>query len=142
MTAMILQKSWFTLRKLKKNSEPQRGFTIVAPKIFGSYEEDGLLKVFVTTFSTTYKLYDKVLDEVTGSVIPSAITFKKDNNGNYKLEKYEQAKDGAYWQSSIRGFCTMPVSGKKYQGLRIKYLTITVIMMIYAIFSGKTCSSI
>jgi len=38
----------------------------------------------------------------------------------YKLEKYKQAKDGAYWQSSIRGFCTMPVSGKKIPELADK----------------------
>ena len=48
--------------EIEKYSQPQRGFTIVAPKIFGSYEEGGLLKVFVTTFSATYKLYGNVLD--------------------------------------------------------------------------------
>ncbi|NLX64816.1 MAG: hypothetical protein GX022_08610 [Clostridiaceae bacterium] len=103
--------------EIEKNSQPQRGFTIVAPKIFGSYEENGMLKVFVTTFSATYKLYGNVLEEVGGSVVPSAITYKKDNNGNYVLEKYEQAQDGAYWQPSIKKFCTMPVSGKKIPGL-------------------------
>jgi beta-lactamase regulating signal transducer with metallopeptidase domain len=108
--------------EIEKNSQPQRGFTIVAPKIFGSYEEDGLLKVFVTTFSATYKLYGNVLDEVGGSVVPSAITYKKDNSGNYVLEKYEQAKDGADWQPSIKKFCTMPVSGKKIPGLADKII--------------------
>ena len=108
--------------EIEKNSQPQRGFTIVAPKIFGSYEEDGLLKVFVTTFSATYKLYGNVLDEVGGSVIPSAITYKKDNSGNYVLEKYEQAKDGADWQPSIKKFCTMPVSEKEIPGLADKII--------------------
>ena len=108
--------------EIEKNSQPQRGFTIVAPKIFGSYEEDGLLKVFVTTFSATYKLYGNVLDEVGGSVVPSAITYKKDNSGNYVLEKYEQAKDGADWQPSIKKFCTMPVSGKEIPGLADKII--------------------
>lgn len=103
--------------EIEKNSQPQRGFTIVAPKIFGSYEEDGLLKVFVTTFSATYKLYDNVLNEVGGSVIPSAITYKKDENGNYILKEYEQAQDGTYFVPSIREFCTMPVSGKEISGL-------------------------
>jgi hypothetical protein len=108
--------------EIEKNSQPQRGFTIVAPKIFGSYEEDGLLKVFVTTFSATYKLYGNVLDEVGGSVVPSAITYKKDNSGNYVLEKYEQAKDGADWQPSIKKFCTMPVSEKEIPGLADKII--------------------
>jgi|LFRM01.1.fsa_nt_gb beta-lactamase regulating signal transducer with metallopeptidase domain len=108
--------------EIEKNSQPQRGFTIVAPKIFGSYEEDGLLKVFVTTFSATYKLYGNVLDMVSGSVVPSAITYKKDNRGNYVLEKYEQAKDGADWQPSIRKFCTMPVSEKEIPGLADKII--------------------
>lgn len=108
--------------EIEKNSQPQRGFAIVAPKIFGSYEEDGLLKVFVTTFSATYKLYDNVLDEVGGSVVPSAITYKKDNSGNYVLEKYEQAKDGADWLPSIRKFCTMPVSGKEIPELADKII--------------------
>jgi len=108
--------------EIEKNSQPQRGFTIVAPKIFGSYEEGGMLKVFVTTFSATYKLYGNVLDEVGGSVIPSAITYKKDNSGNFVLEKYEQAKDGAHWQPSIKKFCTMPVSQKEIPGLADKII--------------------
>jgi len=106
--------------EIKKYSQPERGFTIVAPKIFGSYEENGMLKVFVTTYSATYKLYGNVLDMVGGSVVPSAITYKKDNSGNYVLEKYEQSKDGADWKPSIKEFCTMPVSGKEIPGLAEK----------------------
>jgi len=108
--------------ELEKYSRPQEGFTIVAPKIFGSYEEDGLLKVFVTTYSSTYKLYGNVLDMVGGSVVPSAITYRKDESGNYVLEKYEQAKDGTYFVPSIREFCTMPVSGKEIPGLADKII--------------------
>jgi len=103
--------------EIAMNSQPLGGFTIVAPKIFGSYEEGDLLKVFVTTYSATYKLYGNELEQVGGSIVPSAITYKKDSNGNYLLEKYEQAKDGAYWLPSIKEFCTMPVSGKKIPGL-------------------------
>ena len=108
--------------EIEKNSQPKRGFTIVAPKIFGSYEEDGLLKVFVTTYSATYKLYDNVLELVSAGVVPSAITYKKDNSDNYVLEKYEQAKDGADWLPSIKKFCTMPVSGKEIPGLADKII--------------------
>jgi bla regulator protein BlaR1 len=103
--------------EIEKNSRPLDGFTVVASKIFGSYEEDGMLRVFVTTFSATYKLYSNVLDMVGGSIVPSAITYKKDDSGNYVLEKYEQAQYGAHFLPSIREFCTMPVSGKEIPGL-------------------------
>jgi|GEM_PF-1562127 len=101
----------------EKYSRPQEGFTVVAPKIHGSYEEDGYLKVFVTTYFATYKLYDNVLDIMTAGVVPSAITFKKDGSGSYIPEKHEQSGDGADWEPSIRKFCTMPVSGKEIPGL-------------------------
>lgn len=106
----------------ERYSDPRRGFTVVAPEIFGSYEEDGMLKVFVTTYSATYRLYGNVLEETGGSVVPSAITYKKDGNGGYVLEEYQQAKDGADFAPSIREFCTMPVSGKKIRGLADKII--------------------
>lgn len=98
-------------------SAPHQGFTIVAPKIFGSYEEGQLLKVFVTTYSAKYRLYDKVLDQVGGGVVPAAITYKKDINGNYLLLDYEQSQDGAHWAPSVREYCRMPVSGQEIPGL-------------------------
>ena len=101
----------------ERNSQPQRGFTVVAPKIFGSYEEGELIKVFVTTYSSTYTIYNDGVREVGGSVIPSAHTYKKDSKGNYVLLTYEQAGDGANFSSSIRSFCTLPVSGKPIDGL-------------------------
>lgn len=103
--------------EVEQNSNPQLGFTIVASKIFGSYEEGQLLRVFVTTYSARYKLYDKVLDQVGGLIVPVAITYKKDINGNYVLLDYEQSQDGAHWVSSIREFCRMPVSGQEIPGL-------------------------
>ncbi|NQS76752.1 MAG: DUF4825 domain-containing protein [Peptococcaceae bacterium] len=98
------------------------GFTVVAPKIFGSYEEGDLLKVFVTTYSARYQLFDNVLSPEGGSVIPAAITYRKDNSGRYILEKYEQAGDGTEFGPSIRKYCTMPASGKKIKGLADKIL--------------------
>lgn len=101
----------------EKSSQPERGFTVVAPKIFGSYKEGGWLRVFVTTYSATYRLYGNVLDEVGGSIVPAAITYKNDGSGNYTLSDYEQAKDGSDFAPSIREFCAMPVSGKEIPGL-------------------------
>lgn len=98
------------------------GFIIAAPKVFGSYEEGNLLKVFVTTYSARYKLYGNTLSEEGGSIIPAAITYRKDGNGSYVLDKYEQAGDGSYFSSSIREYCTMPVSGNEIKGLADKIL--------------------
>jgi len=106
----------------ERNSQPKGGFTIVAPKIFGSYEEGDRLRVFVTTYSNTYRLYGNALDDVSGSVVPSAITYKNDGDGNYVLSDYEQAKDGSDFVTSIREFCKMPVSGGDIPGLADKIL--------------------
>lgn len=108
--------------EIEQNTQPDRGFTIVAPKIFGSFKEDEYLKVFVTTYSATYKLYNNVLEQESGSVVPSAITYKKNNEDKYILKEYKQAMDGSYFSSSIKEFCTMPVSGKKIIGLSSRIL--------------------
>lgn len=97
-------------------------FTIIAPHIFGSYEEGDRLKVFVTTFSKHYYLYDKTLYDEGGAVIPAAITYVKDASGNYALEKYEQTKDGSEFAPSIKKFCVMPVSGDRIDKLADKIL--------------------
>ena len=108
--------------EIAKSKNHYGGFKIVAPHIFGNYEEDNKLKVIVTTYSSTYKLYGKVLSHEGGSVIPAAITYVKNSDGSYSLEKYEQAKDGSLFAPSIEEFCTMPVSGKKIKGLADKIL--------------------
>ena len=108
----------------------QRGFTIVTPRIHGSYEEGDRLKVFVTTHSATYVLYGtrgtppapNVLNDVGGSSVPAAITYKKNPQGDYELADYQQARDGSEWAQSIRKFCTMPVSGNVIAGLADKML--------------------
>ncbi len=110
--------------EIEKNSGPEReGFVVVAPKVFGSYEEGNLLKVFVTTYSARYKLFGIVLSNEGGSIIPAAITYRKDDKDKYVLEKYEQARDGSEFEPSIRKYCKMPVSGKEIKGLADKILT-------------------
>ncbi|MCR6546395.1 M56 family metallopeptidase [Dehalobacterium formicoaceticum] len=101
-------------------SNKRGGFIIVAPKIFASYEEEDLLKVFVTTYSARYKLFGNTLSQEGGSIIPAAITYRKDNSGRYILEKYQQAGDGSEFDPSIREYCTMPVSGREIKGLADK----------------------
>lgn len=103
--------------EVAQNSGSRGGFTIVAPKIFGSYEEGNKLKVFVTTYSATYRLYDHVLSQEGGSVVPAAITYVKKDDGSYALAEYKPARDGSEFAKSIKQYCTMPVSGKKIPGL-------------------------
>lgn len=93
------------------------GFAVVAPHIFGSYEEDGKLKVFVTTFGATYQLFGNTAVPDSTGVVPAAITYTRDASGNWVLEDYRQARDGSEFGPSIREFCTMPVSGKEIPGL-------------------------
>lgn len=109
--------------EVAQNSNFKRGgFIIIASKIFESYEEGKKLKVFVTTYSSTYRLYDKVLSEVSGSVVPATIIYTKNVDGSYFLDEYKQAMDGSEFAKSIKGYCTMPVSAKKIDGLADKIL--------------------
>jgi len=103
--------------EIEKNKSNRGGFTIIAPRIFGSYEEENKLKVFVTTFTSSYRLYGNVLSHESGGIVPVAITYIKNSDGSYSLEEYNRAMDGSYFASSIKEFCTMPVSGKNINGL-------------------------
>lgn len=106
--------------EIQRNKTSRQGFLIVAPHIFGSYEEGNKLKVFTTTYNSCYRLYENVLSNESGAVIPVAITYTKNSAGSYSLEEYKQAMDGADFSSSIKEFCIMPVSGKKIKGLADK----------------------
>lgn len=103
--------------EVERTSQSNMGFTVIAPKIFASYEKDDYLKVFVTTYRTTYKLYDNILEEVSGGVIPAVITYKKEKSKGFVLVDYEQAMDGFDFTVSIHEFCKMPVSGEEIKGL-------------------------
>jgi beta-lactamase regulating signal transducer with metallopeptidase domain len=106
--------------EIEQNKSKYGEFTIVAPHIFGSYSEGNKLKVFVTTVSSSYRLFAKFLSHEGGSVVPSAITYVKNKEGNYVLENYEMAMDGAYFGTSVEEFCVMPESNKKIKGLSDK----------------------
>lgn len=107
---------------VKQYSRPGDGFTVIAPTIFGKYENGNTLKIFATVFSNRYKLYNKTLSEVGGSVVPAAITFIRDGNGVYNLKEYRECKDGSYFSKSIADFCTLPVTGKVIEGLHSKIM--------------------
>lgn len=105
-----------------QNIKNDRTFLVVAPHIHGIYEEGNKLKVFVTTYASTYQLFDKTVNEQSGGITPVAITYIKNEDGSYKLEKYELTKDGTELTPSIKEFCSMPVSGKKISGLSDKII--------------------
>jgi hypothetical protein len=107
---------------VRKYSRPNGGFTVAAPTIFGSYEEGNKLKIVATVYSSTFKLYNKKLSEVGGSVVPAAITYAKGDNGEYTLMEYKEAMDGSYFGKSIEDFCTLPVSGNVIEGLYSKVM--------------------
>ncbi len=108
----------------EQNINPYRGgFVVAAPKIHAYYQMGGVLKVFVTTYYGRYHLYGKALSQDGAGVVPAAITYVKDEKGDYILEEYKQAMDGAGFAESIEDFCTMPVSGERIEGLADLILT-------------------
>lgn len=98
------------------------GFLVVAPHVHGSYKEGNMLKVFVTTYASAYVLYGKQVTEISGSIVPVAITYMEKADGSYALAEYRQSQDGSYWAPSIRKFSTLPVSSKEIKGLADKIM--------------------
>ncbi|MFZ7131782.1 MAG: M56 family metallopeptidase [Eubacteriales bacterium] len=115
-----IEKLVYAIEIEKATDNMNGGFTVVAPKIFGNYEEGNLLKVFTTTFYARYLLLDNVLSMDSAGIVPVAITYEKDENGSYTLLEYEQARDGSEFGPSIIEYCTMPISGKEIEGLADK----------------------
>ncbi len=103
--------------KYKGNS-----FLIIAPYILDTYEEGDMVKVFSFTFASANILLGNEVEHYSGSLRPTAITYKKTASGAYELEKYEPTMDGSLYGKSIKEFCTMPVSGKEIPGLADKLI--------------------
>ncbi len=111
----------------KTVEEQESGYTkedilIIAPKIFGFYEEENKLKVFATVNISNYSLKDNIVEFESGGITPYAITYAKNDDGYYSLEEFLPSMDGSFWEPSIREFCTMPVSGKEIEGLADKII--------------------
>lgn len=85
--------------------ESNNSVTIVAPHIFGTYENGNELRIFVTVYCSKFKLYGKTLSESGGSIIPAAIIYIKNDAGNYIQKEYIEAKDGSEFSKSIEEFC-------------------------------------
>jgi beta-lactamase regulating signal transducer with metallopeptidase domain len=102
---------------MQQYSQEDNGFTVVAPTIYDYFMSGNKLKIFVTVYSNSFKLYDKTLSETGGSIIPAAITYSKNKDGSYQLEEYLEASDGVSFASSIKEYCTLPDSKEKIDGL-------------------------
>ncbi|GAA0722390.1 hypothetical protein GCM10008905_13820 [Clostridium malenominatum] len=89
----------------KGNITHENTVTIVAPHIFGTYEDGNQLKIFTTVYYNGFKLYDKTLSQDGAGVVPAAIIYTKNNDGTYTFKKYVEAMDGTYFKRSIEDFC-------------------------------------
>lgn len=79
--------------------------TIIAPKIFGTYENVNELKIFTTVYYEQLKLYGDTFHSNSGGIVPSAIIYIKNNDGNYQFKEYIEAKDASLFLKSIKEFC-------------------------------------
>ncbi len=100
----------------------KEGFLVRGVTVYETVEEGPYLKVFVHILEANYKLFkgeneQYILEEIGGASIPHAITFKKDNVGNYQLDTIDRPKDGTEYATSIEQFCTTPMTNKKIDGL-------------------------
>ena len=116
----ILKLVYESETEMHKNKE--LGFLILAPYIWDYYSEGTRIKVFATIYYSYYNLYGLNLSANSSSIIPVAITYRKDTDGNYYQENYSEAADGSYFNTSIRDFCTTPESNKEIPGLADKII--------------------
>lgn len=107
---------------IKEYGNNKTGFTIVAPRIFGSYDEGNYRKIITTSFIASFKISESKVTMNSASVLPIALTYQKDSNGKYVLVKKEVSEDGSHFAPSIKNFCKLPVSNKEIKGLSNKIL--------------------
>ncbi|MDF2872421.1 MAG: antirepressor regulating drug resistance protein [Anaerocolumna sp.] len=101
------------------NANKNLGFLILAPYIWDYYTEGTRIKVFATISYSYYNLYGSNLSVNYSKIIPVAITYRKNFDGNYYMETYSVAEDGSNFNTSIRDFCTTPESNKDIPGIHI-----------------------
>lgn len=100
----------------------RHGFSVMASKVLGSYQQGSKLKLFARINDGEYSLSGSKLSFLSGSSIPTAVTFTKNANGAYEMEKYEIPQDGTLYAPSIHSFCTQPVTGEEIGGLANKLI--------------------
>lgn len=91
-------------RQLDSQPYTPGNVVINAPIIYGSFEENGVLRVFATVDRAEYELDGDVLNPVGESMLPMELRFVKDG-AQWKPAGRTSAKDGSYFADSIRDFC-------------------------------------
>ena len=97
------------------HEQPEEGVWIVAPTIYGVYEdsESNEIKIYASIYSVRYKLYGDTLYESGGSRIPTMLHvrlpkgadgFVDSSDLSIELLDYVQAKDGSEFTKSIKEF--------------------------------------
>lgn len=98
------------------------GFLVPAVHIHDASREENKLKVFATIYTNCYRLFGKELKLENGGVIPVAITYCQQEDGSWQTESYTPAHDGSYFESSIKDFCTTPVTQTTIENLADKII--------------------
>lgn len=92
---------------IKRYSQNKNDDTIqlVAPKIFGTIEENNELKIFTTIYYSEFILDGKTIYSNSGAVVPAVMIFSKNSDSEYVFKDYIQAMDGSDFKKSIEEFC-------------------------------------
>ena len=70
--------------------------------LFGADDHAEKVIVYLLVYHVKYSTYGGELEAVGGSYIPTAITFKVSESGEYVLEEYWEPRDGIYYADDIR----------------------------------------
>lgn len=70
--------------------------------LFGSDNHMEKITAYLFVLQQKYSTYGGKLEEVGGSYVPAAITFKISDTGEYILEEYWEPRDGGYYVDDVR----------------------------------------
>ena len=71
--------------------------------LFGADDHAEKVTAYLLVHHVEYSTYGGALEAVGGSYVPTAITFKITDSGEYVLEEYWEPRDGSYYAKDIRG---------------------------------------
>ena len=70
--------------------------------LFGADDHAEKVTAYLLVHHVKYSTYGGALEALGGSYVPTAITFKISNSGEYVLEEYWEPRDGSYYAKDIR----------------------------------------
>jgi beta-lactamase regulating signal transducer with metallopeptidase domain len=70
--------------------------------LFGADDHAEKVTAYILVHHVKYSTYGGALETVGGSYVPTAITFKISDSGEYILEEYWEPRDGSYYAKDIR----------------------------------------